>query len=129
MTTIDTHQTAYGGWVLCAAVLTGFAVAVFNYFWTANGIHGTGGALVVIASTLLILITTIVLLAALDMPRWLRLTLAMLIGLDILGTGLAAYMLEANWLLAAMAVALIGWVIFVSFGAAGRHTKLKAVES
>ena len=129
MMTAHTPQTAYGGWALCAAALTGFGVAVFNYFWTGNGIHGTGGAFLVITSTVLILITIIALLAPLDMPRWLRLTLAVLIGLDILGTGLAAYMLEAIWLLAAMAVALLGWVIFVSFGAAGRHANLKAAES
>ena len=40
----------------------------------------------------------------------LRGSLAVLILLDILGTGLAAYMLEADWLVAAMAVALTGWV-------------------
>jgi hypothetical protein len=129
MTPVHPQQAAYAGWVLCAAVLIGLAVAVFNYVWTGNGIHGTGGAFLVIASTLLLLITTIALLAPVDMPHWLRLTLAMLIGLDILGTGLAAYMLEAIWLLAAMAGALLGWVVFVSLGAAGRHANLKAVES
>jgi hypothetical protein len=49
------------------------------------------------------------------MGRGPRGTLLVLIGLDIIGTAMAAYMLEATGLLAAMAIALLGWLAHLTF--------------
>jgi hypothetical protein len=44
------------------------------------------------------------------MPRWLLVLFDVLIILDILGTAICAYFLEAPALLVFMAVALAGWI-------------------
>jgi glycerol-3-phosphate acyltransferase PlsY len=95
-------------WLLVAVSALGLAVSVFNYFWTGNGIHGSLGALIVIGSTLLMALASAAI--AVGFARgWVRSVLAVLILLDILGTGFAAYMLEAQILLGLMILALIAW--------------------
>ena len=100
-----------GAWILLVAAAAGLGISVFNYFWTDNGIHGSAGALLVVISSLLMFFAVAALLFADGMSRGLRSTLVVLIVLDISGTALAAYMLEADWLVAVMAVALLGWII------------------
>ena len=97
--------------ILIVAAAVSLALSIFNYFWTGNGIHGSAGALLVVISSLLMVISAAALFLVDGMSRSLRGTLVVLILLDILGTGLAAYMLEATWLIAAMAAALIGWIV------------------
>jgi hypothetical protein len=94
--------------LLFAAAAAGFAIALFDFFWSGNGIHGTVGALLVVISTALMAAATGSFLFA-AMPRWLCVTLVVLIVLDIVGTALAAYMLEADILLAVMGLMFIGW--------------------
>lgn len=96
-------------WLLAAVSTLGLAVSVFNYFWTGTGIHGSLGALIVIGSTLLMAIASAAI--AVGFARgWVRSVLAVLIVLDILGTGFAAYMLEAQILFGLMILALIAWL-------------------
>ena len=87
--------------------------AVFNYFWTGNGIHGTEGALLVVVSTLLMAIA-----AGLILERWLhgwvRGLFEILLLLDFVGTAAAAYLLEAWILLALVLLALIAWVVHLA---------------
>ena len=83
-----------GLWLLGTASLLALALSIFNYFWTGNGIHGTPGALLVIVSSALMLAAAIFLHVARLIAGWLRGTLLALILLDIIGTALAAYMLE-----------------------------------
>ena len=97
--------------ILIVAAAVSLALSIFNYFWTGNGIHGSAGALLVVISSLLMVISAAALVLVDGMSRSLRGTLVVLILLDILGTSLAAYMLEAGWLIAAMAAALIGWIV------------------
>ena len=119
-----------GAQVLLGAAIAALAISIFNYFWTGNGIHGTAGALLVVVSSVLLAAAAAALLFAGNMGRGLRGTLVVLTVLDIVltvldivGTGLAAYFLEAPWLIAAMAVALIGWILrLVSDGAPQRAT-------
>jgi hypothetical protein len=110
-----------GSRILLVAAVGGLAIAIFNYVWHDNGIHGTPGALLVVISLALMVAASCALLFA-EMGRGLRATLIVLIALDIIGTGLASYMLEADWLLAAMAVALIGWILHLVFDRAPRST-------
>lgn len=110
--------------ILVVAAAASLALSVFNYFWTNNGIHGSAGALLVVISSLLMFFAAAALLFADGMRRSLRATLVVLILFDILGTGLAAYMLEAYWLIAAMAAALVGSIVrLVSDPAAGSMTQ------
>jgi hypothetical protein len=102
---------ARGGlWLLSAATLLGLLDAIFNYIWAGNGIHGTAGALLVVVSTLLQLIAAVLLLrgALRGALKWL---FEVLIFLDLAGTALAAYLLEAWILLALTAIAFIGFLM------------------
>ena len=103
-----------GALILLIAAAAALAIAMFNFFWSGNGIHGTAGAGLVVISSALMAAAAAALVLATRMRRGLRGTLLVLIALDIIGTGLAAYLLEADWLLAAMAVALVGWIVVLA---------------
>src|SRR5665213_1265685 len=97
-------------WLVVIAAAVGECIAAWGYLARHNGIDGTAGALLVVASTIAVLLASFIL--ALGWPKrsvWRRL-LSFLVVLGIIGTGKAAYFLEAHWLLAAMAVALAGWL-------------------
>ena len=96
------------GAVVLISVLA-FADALFNYFWTGNGIHGTEGALLVVVSTLLMVVAAW-LTGAHIVHGWLRTLLLALLVLDFIGTGLAAYLLEAWILLALDIAATVAWL-------------------
>ena len=100
----------WGAVVLISALA--FADAVFNYFWTANGIHGTEGALLVVVSTAL-LAGASWLVGAHVVSGWLRTLLMVLLVLDLIGTALAAYLLDAWILLGLDIVAAIAWLATV----------------
>jgi len=103
----DFAMTAVWGLSLLALI-----DALFNYFWTGNGIHGSEGALLVVVSTLLLALAAGVILNRWG-PRSLRAILEILIVLDFLGTGLAAYFLEAWLLLALIVIAVVAWLVHV----------------
>jgi quinoprotein glucose dehydrogenase len=109
--TTSAARPATSAWLLPLAALIGLVIAVFDYFWTGNGIHGTGGVLLVIVSTAAMLVLSTVLVYSSGMPRGVRGVLLFLIIVAIAGTAFAAYLLLAWWLLAAMVLALIGWLI------------------
>jgi hypothetical protein len=93
-------------WVVAAAALAGLIVAVLNYFGPHNGIDHTEGALLVVISTALMLVAAVLLYRL----RPIRVLVDILIVLDIIGTGFAAYLLETYLLLALMVIALLGWL-------------------
>ncbi|MBS0248379.1 MAG: pyrroloquinoline quinone-dependent dehydrogenase [Proteobacteria bacterium] len=103
------RRATFDTWLLAASIAVSLALAIFNYVWHGNGIHGTAGSLLVVISTALMLAAFIA-TAAWPMARWLRNVLIVLIALDIVGTGFAAYMLEAYLVVAAMLVAAVGFV-------------------
>ena len=112
--------------LLFAVSVLAFVISLFDFFWTGNGIHGSLGALLVIASTLLMAVASGA-IAVRAATRSLWSVLAPLILLDILGTGFAAYMLEAWILFALMILALIIW-LFDSL-ATGRRSARPAPEA
>lgn len=99
-----------GDWVLVVASVAALGVSMFNYLTPGNGIAGSGGALMVVVSSALMSLAALVLTVARVGKRSLRATIDVLLLLGILGTGFAAYMLEADVLLAATALAFVGWV-------------------
>jgi hypothetical protein len=83
--------------------------AVFDYVWTGNGIHGTEGALLVVVSTLLMSVAAILIGRHIVRGGFLVLLTALL-AIDFVGTGLAAYLLEAWVLLALNVLAASSWL-------------------
>jgi|GEM_PF-3047890 len=108
--------------VFILAVL-GLIDAIFNYFWTGNGIHGSEGAVLVIVSTLLLAIA-----AALIERRWIRgwvrTLFEVLIFLDFLGTAVAAYFLNAWIPLGLIVLGFLAWVTHVTRRTNSRSSKL-----
>lgn len=103
------RRSDYGAWLIVIASILGLAVSVYNYNSADSGIAGTPGAMLVIVSTALLLFAGFIL--GRDMGGGgLRIVLAILCFLGILGTGFAGYLLESTTLLAAMALCLIGWL-------------------
>ena len=110
-----TRTGAAGWWLVATAGVVGLVLSLWEYFARGDGIDGTGGALLVIVSSALILAASLVIvLGWVDDVRWLRALLVFLVLLGIVGTGLAAYFLESHWLLAAMVIALFGWLADLS---------------
>ncbi|WP_172332182.1 hypothetical protein [Mangrovicoccus sp. HB161399] len=100
-----------GAILIFAGGLAGAAVAAYAYFAPLTGVTGTPGALLVVITSILVLAAALV--VALIAPRgWRNLVRALLV-LGILGTAAAAAFLHEWVLIAAMGVALIGWLIDV----------------
>jgi Na+/melibiose symporter-like transporter len=116
----------YGVVLLGLGSLISFGAALFNYFWVGNGIHGTPGALLVIVTTALMLLAAGALMFWSAMPRWLGGVLLFLILLDVVGSGFAAYLLEASWVVGAIALALLGWIVHLVAGPAQRPRRAEA---
>jgi quinoprotein glucose dehydrogenase len=113
---------AYAYLIVAVAAAVGFIAAIVDYFTTGSGIDGTGGALLVVGSSALIVMAALLMATRwLDRVGWLRTTLLVLLLLGILGTALAAYMLESPWLVAAMVVSLIGWIAAIVSNERGHH--------
>lgn len=100
-----------GLWMLLAGLI-GAGVAAHDYVTSSTGIDHSGGVALVLASSLLMAFGALmVLMLGTGAIAGIFLFLILL---DILGTGFAAYMLESELILAAMAIAAIGWVLRIS---------------
>ena len=98
-------------WVLSLAALVAICLSIGYYVTTGDGIAHTAGVMLVIISSILIFAASTVVLLDRKQRRWLRVVLDILMYLGVIGTALAAYMLEAHWLLATMAVAFIALIV------------------
>ncbi len=98
-----------GAVMIFAGGLAGTIIAAYAYFAPLTGVTGTPGALLVVVTSLLILAAALV--VALIASRGWRNLFRVLLLLGILGTAAAAVFLHEWVLIAAMAVALIGWLI------------------
>ncbi|HVX71582.1 MAG TPA: hypothetical protein VHB19_02150 [Devosia sp.] len=99
-------------WLVALLALLAFLDSIFNYFWTGNGIHGTEGALLVVASTFLMGVAA-VLIGNRWVGGWLRTLFEILLVLDFAGTAAAAYLLEAWILLILVVLAFVAWIAHV----------------
>lgn len=114
--------TPYGAWLLLASSIIAWILALVATFNEGNGIAYTPGTYLVLFSTTLLVVGALLLSFVRGMGRGLGGLLAFLILLDLLGTALAAYLLEANWLLIMMGVGLVAWLIhLVADPASGKH--------
>ena len=104
-----------GGLLILLAGLIAAAAAAYDYQTASTGIDHSGGVMLVLGSSLLMMLGALVVLA---LGSGLIAGIFMfLVLLDILGTGFAAYMLESQFIMAAMAIAAIGWLLRMGSGA------------
>ena len=106
---------------LAALAVVGLAAAVYSYFTPATGIDGAPGTLLVIVSTLLLAGAALVIGLVAGLPRWGRVMLLVLCLLDVIGTGVAAYFLQAWVLLSAMVLAFVAWLVLALGGGTKRE--------
>lgn len=99
----------FGLWLLLASAAAGLFVSIYDYFWAA-GIDHTPGVILVIVSTALLTGASALMVFSVAGRRSLRVTLEVLILLGLIGTGAAAYFLEAHVLLALTVLGLVGWL-------------------
>lgn len=110
-----TKTMAAGDCILLVGAATGLAVSVVNYFLPHNGIDHSWGALLVVVSSGIVLAAALVLTVLRPVTLYLRVALSVGVTLlGLLGTTAAAYFLESKWLLGAMALALVGWLLRVT---------------
>lgn len=103
-----------GAWLIAVAATAGCIVSIVNYLDPASGIAGEAGTILVIAST-----------ALLALFGWLlgddgrrgvfRVFIVTSSLLDIVGTGLAGYLLHSQALVLLMLVSLAAWLAHVFF--------------
>lgn len=98
--------------LIIAGAIIGTAVSVYNYLAPDNGINGTPGVLLVIASTF-ILFGFGLILRANKGGAFFRTFIVVSALLNIAGTAFAAYLLESRMLLGLMVVCLLGWLLYL----------------
>lgn len=103
-----------GADLVLIAGLLGAVAALYDYFTPATGIDHTGGVVLVLTSCILMALAALAVLAM--NSGVLTGILALLIFLDILGTGTAAWFLESGLVMTAMAIAAIGFFRFLASG-------------
>ncbi len=111
-----------GAWLIALGGLIGAAVSAYYYVVPGYNLDGEHGVLLVIISSLLMLVAGLALVGR--KGGLVAGILVALILLDIIGTGLCAYFLETPVLMAAMALALLGWVMRAISNAADKSVEI-----
>jgi hypothetical protein len=108
------HRSRRGSAAVLLAGLIGAAVAAWSYVTPATGIDHSIGVLVALGACLLLAVGALVVMA---LGRGIIAGIfIVLVLLDILGTGLAGYMLQSLGIMAAMVLAAAGWVLWLVGG-------------
>jgi hypothetical protein len=102
-----------GAWLMLIGSAGSLIASLIYYFWRGDGIAYTVGAGIVIGASAVMLIATLVMAIAVRRPWGLSAFLNIGTCVGVLGTGFAAWMLEANWVLGLMCLVGLGWLIHV----------------
>ena len=121
------HSTR-GAWLIILASLIVIAICVYDYYTPETGLIGTGGTILVAVSGLLMLLAALVVAWVPNRSGLLQGFLVVSILLDIIGSSVAGYFLESPVIMAAEALALIGWLMNVIGDAADRSVEIDEVE-
>ena len=121
------HSTR-GAWLIILASLVAGAICVYDYYSPDTGLIGAGGVILVAGAAALMLIAALVLAAVPNRSGFLQGFLVVSILLDIIGSSVAGYFLESPVIMAAQALALIGWLMNVIGDAADRSVEIDDVE-
>ena len=121
------HSTR-GAWLIILASLIVIAICVYDYYTPETGLIGTGGTILVAVAGLLMLLAALVVAKVPNRSCLLQGFLVVSILLDIIGSSVAGYFLESPVIMAAEALALIGWLMNVIGDAADRSVEIDEVE-
>lgn len=121
------HSTR-GAWLIILASLIVIAICVYDYYTPETGLIGTGGTILVAVAGLLMLLAALVVAQVPNRSCLLQGFLVVSILLDIIGSSVAGYFLESPVIMAAEALALIGWLMNVIGDAADRSVEIDEVE-
>ncbi len=121
------HSTR-GAWLIILASLIVIASCVYDYYTPETGLIGTGGTILVAVAGLLMLLAALVVAQVPNRSCLLQNFLVVSILLDIIGSSVAGYFLESPVIMAAEALALIGWLMNVIGDAADRSVEIDEVE-
>ena len=121
------HSTR-GAWLIILAALIVMAISVYDYYTPETGLIGTGGVVLVACAATLMLLASLVLALVPNRSCLLQGFLVVSILLDIIGSSVAGYFLESPVIMAAEALALIGWLVNVIGDAADRSVEIDDVE-
>ena len=100
-------------WLIAIPSGIGLVLSLIAYLTPHGAVAHSWGAVLVVVATALLLVASL-LIALAEMPHWFVVLLEVLIILDIVGTGGAAYFLETYILLAFMVIALTGWIFHLA---------------
>jgi FtsH-binding integral membrane protein len=121
------HSTR-GAWLIILASLIALAVCVYDYYTPETGLIGTGGIVLVAIAALLMFLASLAMALVPNRSGLLQGFLVVSIILDIIGSSVAGYFLESPIIMAAEALALIGWLMNVIGDAADRSVEIDDVE-
>jgi len=121
------HSTR-GAWLIILASLIAAAICIYDYYSPATGLLGTGGVILVACAAALMLLASLVMALMPNRANWIQTFLVVSILLDIIGSSVAGYFLESPVIMAAEALALIGWLMNVIGDAADRSVEIDDVE-
>ncbi|HJT43980.1 MAG TPA: hypothetical protein VJ750_10820 [Rhizomicrobium sp.] len=124
---VQRHSTR-GAWlILLASLITG-AICVYDYYTPETGLIGTGGVILVAVAAALMLGAALVLAFVPNRSCFLQGFLVVSILLDIIGSSVAGYFLESPIIMAAQALALMGWLLNVIGDVADRSVEIDDAE-
>jgi len=121
------HSTR-GAWLIILASVIAIVICVYDYYSPATGLIGTGGVILVAGAAVLMLLASLVMALMPNRANWIQTFLTVSILLDIIGSSVAGYFLESPVIMAAEALALIGWLMNVIGDAADRSVEIDDVE-
>lgn len=117
-----------GAWLIVLASLITVAICVYDYYTPETGLIGTGGVVLVAGAAVLMLLASLVMAKMPNRGALVQTFLVVSILLDIIGSSVAGYFLESPVIMAAQALALIGWLVNVISNAAERSVETDEVE-
>jgi hypothetical protein len=125
---VTSRHSTRGAWLIILASLIVIAICVYDYYTPETGLIGTGGTILVAVAGLLMLLAALVVAWLPNRSGLLQGFLVVSILLDIIGSSVAGYFLESPVIMAAEALALIGWLMNVIGDAADRSVEIDEVE-
>ena len=121
------HSTR-GAWLIILASLIAMAICVYDYYTPETGLIGTGGMILVAAAALLMLLASLVVATVPNRPCFLQGFWSRPSCWTSSVRSVAGYFLESPVIMAAEALALIGWLMNVIGDAADRSVEIDDVE-
>jgi uncharacterized membrane protein YhaH (DUF805 family) len=125
---VTSRHSTRGAWLIVLASLIAMAICVYDYYTPETGLIGTGGVVLVAVAGLLMFLAALVMALKSMRSGLLQGFLVISILLDIIGSSIAGYFLESPVIMAAQALALIGWLLNVIGDAADRSVEIDEVE-